>query len=575
MDFHTFTVSSFFGQPKVKFTIPSYQRAYSWEEAQWSQFLDDLYDHRHSTKETPYSYGSILLQVISNDEEYGIIDGQQRITTLSIFVRVLLNEILHRQLQTERVVVSDEERIYFKDYGIIKLHPVEYDKGCYDTIIIENKDSFNCTTPSQKRMVAAKKWFSQKLQHMQDVDISLLFNTLGIARLNVIELSGNKESALMFELQNNRGKKLTNLESLKSFFMYQMYIYSEPESVETNIDYISNLFAPIYKLSNDLNELLIEGDYENERHALSEDNILLYHCYAYGKLNFGYRNLGDTIDEFKEITDENKVSWIKQFVLELYNSFTNLKTLLTYKDSSLAKLKRLGIPSFAYPFILKGMKYNQNDRDSFSELLRILEVMSFRYKLINSRADIRGRLSMILRSFSGNVNQLASSIREKMNAEQYWGDTKIAEVLNGKMYQNPVIHYLLWEYEESIQKKGYSFGSIHIEDESIEHISPRTEDDEWVKSGYEVDANNHYSQEFIDSYLNKLGNLVLISKSHNSKIGNHPFVEKLDSFVSNPLLVQQSEISSFIDENNPIWNSSAIDKRHAKITEFALKRWSF
>lgn len=576
MEFRPFSVSSFFGQSKIKYTIPSYQRAYSWDEPQWTQFFDDLYEHRHSTEQTPYCYGNVLLQVIKQNAEYGIIDGQQRITTLSIFVRSLLNTIKERNLESEDLIVEDEERIFFKDFNIIKLHPVQYDDGCYQAIIIENNKTFNTETPSQRRMLSAKEWFLRKLQNITNEDLLAMFNTLKIARLNVIELSGSKESALMFELQNNRGKKLTNLESLKSFFMYQIYVYSSPDSVDTNIDYISNLFAPIYKISNDLNELLVEGDYENEKYALSEDNVLLYHSYAYSKRSFGYRNLDDTISEFKEISDQNKVQWIKDFVLELHTSFTNIKRLLTYDDNNLACLRRLGMPTFTYPFIIKGMKYDANDKEKMSAILKVLEVLSFRYKLVNSRADIRSRLSEVIRSFDGNPEQLASSMNQKMNEAQYWGDEKTKEVLNGYMFHNSVLHYLLWEYEGSLYQDGYRIGAIQIEDESIEHISPQTENDEGIASGYEVQENGLYSEEFRNQYLNKLGNLMLISRSQNSTVGNRPFSEKLASYTTHPILRQQGEIVKFVsDEETPKWLASSIDNRHSAILEYAINRWKF
>ena len=56
----------------------------------------------------------------------------------------------------------------------------------------------------------------------------------------------------MFELQNNRGKDLTNMERLKSYFMYQMYVYSNPKETESNIEDISNIFKLIYSLINDI-----------------------------------------------------------------------------------------------------------------------------------------------------------------------------------------------------------------------------------------------------------------------------------------------------------------------------------
>ena len=203
--------------------------------------------------------------------------------------------------------------------------------------------------------------------------------------------------------------------------------------------------------------------------------------------------------------------------------------------------------------------------------------MSFRYKLINSRSDLVSKLYPTLRNFKGDVLALNEEVRNVLNDNWYWSDARMQEYLDGNMYQNSVVNYVLWEYEHSIQLKGYDTSKIKIPKEQIEHISPQTEDSEWVAAGYEVDKNNMYSDDFIDNWLNCLGNLMLISGSHNASIGNKPFADKLKSYKDNPILKQQLEIADFLDEKRkkPKWDFEAISRRHDKIMEYALERWSF
>lgn len=580
MDFFKKTVSSFFGQQKIQYSIPAYQRAYSWEKLQTNTFLEDLIEHKNSNQNNPYCYGNILLETISEGKKYEIIDGQQRIITLSIFLRSLLNTFQKRIEQgkvfktskNEEIVVEDEEDNYFKDHGVIKLRPTAYDLACYDTIIIDNLDTYNCITSSQKRMLAAKKYFSQELARLSDDDLVSVFETVQNAIINHIELTGKKESALMFELQNNRGKDLTNLEKLKSFLMYQLYVYSDPNETDANIEYVSNQFNPIYNIVNQMSLQLGDDDEEGVKSVVNEDSILMYHSYAYSKKNFGYRNLNDIIDEFKAVSREEKVRWIKDYALALYSSFASIQTVMAMEDSNLDKLKKMKMPYYVYSFIIKGAR----NKDSLPKLFRILEILSFRYKLINSRADIRGRLNELIREYDGDNEALAVKMKLKMEEAYYWGDKKFSEVLNGNMYQNNMIHYFLWEYEQDLQRRGYICGNVEIEDESIEHISPQTEPEEIVTTGYEVDTNGLYTKDFRENYLNKLGNLMLISRSHNSSIGNKPFKDKLQSYKDNALLRQQAQIKDYVeDESEPVWNSECIDKRHAKMIGFALKHWSF
>ena len=567
MDFAKEKVQDFFGKARVCYNIPNYQRAYSWEEQQLNTFFEDLIEN--SGAGNPYCYGNIMLETIAGGKEYDIIDGQQRLTTILLFIRAFLNIASAKGLT--QINVPDEERIYFKDYGIIKLRPTLTDRVCYETIIVNNKSSFGCMTPSQKRVKYAKHFFEKKLDDMPVSELIKIWETLQNAIINRIELKGKKEAALMFELQNNRGKELTNLEKLKSFLMYQMYIYSAPLDTENNVQYVASQFDLIYVIVNEIDASFADSEDETTTN-ISEDNILLYYSYAYCKKHFGYRKLEDIIDEFKVIPKEDKVQWIKDYSLNLYSSFMIIKSALQMKDEYLDKLKKMGMPSFVYPFIIK----TGSNVDKLKKLYQLMEVVAFRQKVIGTRADIRSRLNDILANYRGDLHKLSLALKEKLTEAYYWSDQKLIETLNGNMYQNGMINYFLWEYEQDLQRKGYLCGSVSIQDESIEHISPQTENGEKVSSGYEVDSDGFYAQEFRDKYINNLGNLMLISQSHNSSIGNQDFDKKLSSYSKNCILQQQVQIKCFVkDPNNPKWDSEAIRKRCEDMISFALKRWEF
>src|SRR5690606_33062752 len=103
--------------------------------------------------------------------------------------------------------------------------------------------------------------------------------------------------------------------------------------------------------------------------------------------------------------------------------------------------------------------------------------LTFRARLINSRANIQERLNSLLLSFKGDLVRLKKNIKNKLNESWYWSDTNTKNYLNGGMYGNKVLNYLLWEYENSIQNKGYSIRNFSLENEQIEHISPQTPTD--------------------------------------------------------------------------------------------------
>lgn len=558
MDFKQTTIRGLF-DTSIQFVIPVYQRAYSWQEDNWNVFFQDLMEQ--VGRDNEYSYGNLLLETIKQDSEYDVIDGQQRLTTLVIFMRALYN-VLRAKQADEEVLGEIEE--FFEKKKKKRLRPVDNDRACFDAIIIED-EPYTVSSSSQECISNAKKHFIKVLSKLDVETLMKIKDVILDSKVNRLELQGKKEAALMFELQNNRGKDLTNLEKLKSFFMYQMYVNSPAEETDTNVENVSNHFKEIYK-----NVYDIKG--------LDEDSILNYHCYAYLVDSFYYSGLDDIKKELSRSDD--KIKWINDFSRELSTTYANLKILQSNNSEyykKLCKIRQDGrIPAFIYPFIIKGYKYLGQDSDNLDRLFHILEILAFRYQLIPSRAEINSRLSNCLRSFNGNVVALKTEIQSKLNETWHWGDSRTKEILSGWMYENPALHYILWEYEESIQGRGYKIGNIEIENEQIEHISPRTPTNgEPLETGYDVDESNEYSEEFSNKYLNCLGNLMLISGSHNASIGNKPFSEKLDSYKKNPLLNQQAEIKDFVSENEIVWKQSHIEKRLEKILSFALNRWDF
>ncbi|MEY3499627.1 MAG: hypothetical protein RL308_1296, partial [Bacteroidota bacterium] len=102
--------------------------------------------------------------------------------------------------------------LYFKSGGNKKLRPVENDRACYDALIIDGNNSFEVSTASQKKIKEAKVFFTKELQKETIETILKLLAKIESTQLNTIAFAHKKDAALMFELQNNRGKDLTNME---------------------------------------------------------------------------------------------------------------------------------------------------------------------------------------------------------------------------------------------------------------------------------------------------------------------------------------------------------------------------
>ncbi|MCI5969001.1 DUF262 domain-containing protein, partial [Helicobacter sp.] len=198
-----------------------YQRAYSWEEPQWKTFLEDL---EGATKgENHYFFGNVLLEKDGNNR-LDIFDGQQRLTTIIIFVRCLVNVLDSKGYDKEQLDYIKQD--YLENRKKSKLNALEYDRDYFYDVIIANSDNkHKPQTPSQERILEAKKFFTKALKSKELAQLEEIFQAMQKAQIIKLEFSNKKDSVLMFELQNNRGKDLTNMEKLKSYLAYQIYTY--------------------------------------------------------------------------------------------------------------------------------------------------------------------------------------------------------------------------------------------------------------------------------------------------------------------------------------------------------------
>ncbi|STQ86299.1 DUF262 domain-containing protein [Helicobacter muridarum] len=412
------TIKEFFEGEK-QYTIPVYQRAYSWDEKQWNDFLEDLLE---ATKgDNHYFFGNVLLEKTDENKTNGIdiIDGQQRITTIIIFARALINA-LEQKAKNQRLdeEKSNEEFLrYIKEDFLIyrskpKLQAVEYDRDYFKDVIIQNDNNkHNPQTPSQERIKKAKEFFTKELEKRGSQEILALFKALENAEILSVPFTNKKDSVLMFELQNNRGKDLTNLEKLKSYLAYQIYTYCDKETAETKLREITDIFKEIYRLINAIKN--------------NEDSILNW--FNISKFGFEYRendNEKNYKKEYKRATEtksnEEKIAWIENYVKELKNAFVNFKEFEGSKSVYKDYLLYLNVWEI-YPFILKAYRIFKGEQE-LEQVFKALEIIALRDKLVRTRADLASRLNSVLKNFN-SVESLILGLQKICSDEwRYWSD---------------------------------------------------------------------------------------------------------------------------------------------------------
>jgi hypothetical protein len=546
-----------------KIIVPTYQRAYSWDTPKENSsktptdvFLKDLIDYSRSKTKSSYYFGHFLFEK-KDKNTFHVIDGQQRLTTIVIFISAI-----YKKLSELRELTTDEKEQYediIKRNNTIRFETVYYDNQIFKDYVIEQTrvDKNGLETESSKRIVAAFDYFLKQISNESETNLINLIKIISDATCTTHQVTDEAEAIQMFIFQNNRGKKPSNLEIIKAQFMFNVHLYATDDRDEL-IKEIKERFEKIYKSISSI------------EYNIDEDEVLLYAL----RVHFNSLKEQNALEKInKNLSISNPIPFIKSFSQTLATSFDHLKQFFGTDEKnnfSIHSIVTLGGISIAIPFILKAYKYGLNITE-IGKLCTSLESLVIRHRLIGTKAEITSRLNDVYSSFDENnksIKPIIERIQWIKTAQDYWwsfwNNNELERCIQGGIHHS-IAKYILWKYENSLKSQGANGYSpmryTEILNPHLEHIAPSTEP-KHKPHGY-----NNYSDEFINQYQNCLGNYLLLSESHNCGVGNIAFKDKLVTYIH---LAQQREINDFISDNGK-WTKESIQKRKEKIVNFVLQ----
>ena len=567
-------ISELFDGRKI-FNIPKYQRAYAWEEQQLKDFVEDIENQK---PDRSYFFGTILFQEQLRHEVFemiDIVDGQQRITTLIIFMKMLLAE---RKKSGNDVPMLEDT--YIQIYNRYKLRVLDTDNDFFISYILQDNrpDVSQVHTPSQRRLLKAKIFLGRSLNARSD-KIDEFIDTIESMKVLTYSVEDKAEATLIFETTNDRGKSLTSLEKTKSFLMHKSYIVSD--NPETDLDILQDRFSEIYR------------NYEEIESRVDEDSILQYHFIAFEE----WRNKNEyqrSVQMIKQkvnklVNAEDRAeAWrfIDRCSRELKESFGIVKTLFTSRAPYLLDLFALSRRATFYPLLIKSYKLDRLDgKQNFKRIVRLVEIICFRFGIGGYRSD-KGRESVygMTRDFRGDFDQLIKDLQNFV--ERYCNDSELTRCL-----QNPFFHfdvdrndqqYLFWKYENYLRTTEQPIFPEMSYDEftntdsrqkfSIEHIIPQYPTDNEIVADKSIrpTINLHFRA----NYLHSIGNLTIDPLSANASKSNQDFDYKDQKYFRKAPLKIQNELSEFLNPETGQWDEASISNREDKIIEFALEHWN-
>lgn len=537
-----------------QFTIPVYQRTYSWEQEQCERLWNDIVEMMTENR-TGHFVGSIVniaeQAMPTGVQKFMIIDGQQRMTTLTLLLIALRD---YGYANPDDISINPKGingMVIQNDYGIgeekYKMVLTQTDKD----VLIKLIEQSPIDGIKTSRIIENYSFFISKIKGKK-LSPKEVFE--GVSKLQIVNITLDRavdDAQLIFESLNSTGMDLSQSDLIRNYVLMGL-----GQDIQSNI--YQNFWLPMEKLF----------DYEKQT-VLMDKFFRDYLTFRNGKIP----NFSKVYEEFKNYHRYRYQGSVTEFCKELY-LYAKYYTNIYYAKSSdkqlnavFADISQLQM-EVAYPFLVKVYADYENSiisKDEFIKILKGCESYVFRRAItgiptnsLNKTFAMMGNRiqpDKYLKSFNAYL-VLLDSYKIFPNDEQFKSDFIIKDIYNMR-----IRNYILSKLENFNNK-----APINIENYTIEHIMPQNKNlsNEWRK------ILGDDWEEVQKTYLHTIGNLTLTA--YNSEMSDNSFGDKLNmvgGFKESAL-----RINGFIVKQNS-WNENKIQDRASELFEVARQIWKY
>ena len=536
-----------------QFVIPIYQRTYSWQLSQCNQLFNDILRISKEDDVHGHFLGSVVyfqesIHTVSDVPKLLVIDGQQRLTTVSLLILALAKFIKENPVDIDTnatkllnyYMVNAEEENELR----YKLLLTRRDKETFINLV----KGIELGENKSQRIFENYEFFRSKINEHNVLEV---YN--GVLRLFIVDVALEKDKdnpQLIFESMNSTGLDLSQADLIRNYVLMGQEINLQTELYE-------KYWYPM------------EQSYGNDYASRFDWFIRDYLSLKMGTIP----KIGKVYEEFKTYVQSSKSpATITEVVADIakYSKFYVNIVLRKEPDKLLNQLfsniSRLKV-DVSYPFIMA--VYNDYSsgiisRDDFAEILKLVENYVFRRAICGIPTNSLNKTFAILYREIKVENYLESIKAAFQLMEGYkrfpTNNEFEKEFVNKDVYSFRSRNYLLNKLENYNRKE-----FVNTDEYTIEHIMPQNEKlsiswqnmlgDDWK----EIQAN----------YLHTIGNLTLTG--YNSELSDRPFGDKkkmVGGFDDSPL-----RLNNFM-KNVDIWNEENINKRARELATKAKEVWS-
>jgi uncharacterized protein with ParB-like and HNH nuclease domain len=541
------------------YQVPIYQRDYSWEKDDWEDLWEDIKD---IPQDKIHYLGYLVLQPIENEiqsyQTFFIIDGQQRLTTLSLLslaVAKLLKDWAEEGVERENNLIryEKERERYIGNFSTSrlttdpKMRLNRNNNDFYQSYLLNLRTppAISKLKPSQKLLQQAFDYFYEKLaekfeKNKSGADLSdFLERIVGNGLVfTIIEVQNDLDAFKVFETLNARGVKLSTADLLKNYLFSQAVKLGQLDLDEAERRW-QNVTDSLR--SSDLTTFI--RHYWNSRYTLERQSTL------FKGIKKNITNAKQAFDLLESL-EKNVV-----FYTGFYNPYDEIWNKEERKH--LRVLKFLGVTT-CYSLMLSALECLP--RNEFETLLREIVAITFRYNLSglnpNEAERVFGKVAVqVSKKELKTVREIVLQLKSL-----YVSDENFAQIFSGGSInfkrKKELIKYILVKIENQLSNTDHQ-----IEDatSTIEHILPEN-----PGSGWEVS----FPPEDQSDFTNRIGNFTLLEKSINDRLDNEmPFDEKLEAYKRSVFKITNEHIL-FTQ-----WSPETLDQRQKRMANWAKGIW--
>lgn len=536
----------------LRYEIPKFQRDYTWEAEHWDDLWQDIAALLSNEDEEHY-LGYLVLQT-TNNKEFQIIDGQQRLTTLSLLILATLRCIKNLEeagIDTEKNSKRRESLLnsyigYIDPVTLISNNKLKLNRNSDDYykhhLVLLKELPIRNTNTSEKHMRDCFIWFLDRIKREFTTGERLagfIDNIVDKLFFTVIEVTDQLNAFKVFETLNARGVQLSSSDLLKNY-LFSVVDESKPHASE--IEELENIWSKIVaKLGNRKFEDYLRHYWNSQNKSVGKKNLfktIKGNILSKNQVFELIRNLNDTADVYLAIQNPEDDFWNDK--PEIKKSLRELKLFQIKQTFSLfiAAQKNLSL-------------------DGFKKLVKICSVISFRYNIIgglnpNAQEDVYNSVARkITNGNSFNAKDFQSIYVSDGNFENDFSTKEFRSL--GRNHK--IVKYILSKLEQYQLKNEIDPESDFF---TIEHILPENADENW----------GDFSAEEIRRSVFRLGNLTLLESKLNKLAAQLPYSRKAEIFLqSNSLLTRA------IPDYYHTWNEAKIATRQKEFARHAKAIW--